>query len=187
MTKVSIGFRGWRFDEDEVFDDRGNFRSFDEMSDDASARLQRLPALMDRPCDACYLAHGEDEQAHNVPAAVYGEPQAEVLVCNEHERDFYYWFLELGGDQYKGEAELQTAFREWFADGGRAPDHYDGPEHVATDPEDTPSPTVPDPEILNIDVPEDEQASVDLREAMDDVDAEDADLELDADYPTRDE
>jgi hypothetical protein len=184
---VSIGFRGWRFDEDEVFDEHGNYRPLAEMSDDTSARLRRLPTLMDRPCDACYLAHGSNDQDHNVPAAVYGEPQAEVLVCNEHERDFYYWFLELGGDQYRGTAELQTAFREWFADGGRAPDAFEGPEHVATEPEATPEPTVPDPEILNLDVPEDEQSKLDLREEMDDVDEDDLDLELDADYPGSDE
>ena len=187
MTKVSIGFRGWRFDEDEVFDEHGNYRPLAEMSDDTSARLQRLPTLMDRPCDGCYLAHGADDQDHNVPAAVYGEPKAEVLVCNEHERDFYYWFLELDGDRYEGTDDLQVAFREWFVDGGRAPDDYDGPEHVATAQAETPDPVVPDPEILNIDVPEEEQSSLDLREAMSDVDDDDLDLELDADYPTSDE
>ena len=30
--------------------------------------------------------------------------------------------------------ELQDAFHEWFLDGGRAPDDYEGIEHVETDP-----------------------------------------------------
>jgi len=184
MSKVSIGFRGWRFDEDEVFDANGDYREFDEMTDDASARLRRLPTLMDRPCDACYLLYGEDHEERNTPAAVYGEPRAEVLLCDDHEVDFYYWFLEADGEQYRGTEELQSAFREWFADGGRSPDSYDGPEHVATDPAETPDPDVPDPEIRNVELPEGEQASVNLRP---DIDAEAVDVELDAEYPTGDE
>lgn len=183
MTKVSIGFRGWRFDEDDVFDENGDYRPFEEMSDDASARLRRLPTLMDRPCDACYLLHGDDEAAHNTPAAVYGEPRAEVLLCDEHERDFYYWFLEAGGEQYRGTEELQEAFREWVADGNGAPDWYDGPEHVATDPESTPDPEIPDPEVFNVEIPEEEQARVNLREPVEDAE----DLDLEAEYPTSDE
>jgi hypothetical protein len=184
MSKVSIGFRGWRFDEDEVFDERGDYRDFEEMNDDASARLRRLPALMDRPCDACYLLYGDDDEARNAPAAVYGEPRAEVLLCDEHERHFYYWFLEEGGDQYRGTEALQEAFREWFADGNRAPEWYDGPEHVATDPADMPDPDIPDPEVVNVELPEDERARIDLRDG---IDAEETDLDLDAEYPTGDE
>ncbi|MCG1003122.1 MULTISPECIES: hypothetical protein [Halobacterium] len=185
MSKVSIGFRGWRFDEDEVFDEDGDYRDFDEMPDDASQRLRRLTSLMDRPCDACYLRHGDDDTARNTPAAVYGEPRAEVLLCAEHEVDFYYWFLEDGGEQYRGTDALQEAFREWFADGERAPEWYDGPEHVATDPEDTPDPDIPDPEIHNVELPEDEQAGINLRPEMEGAD--ELDLDLDADYPRSDE
>jgi len=185
MSKVSIGFRGWRFEEDEVFDERGDYRDFDEMPEDASQRLRRLPTLMDRPCDACYLRHGDDDTERNTPAAVYGEPRAEVLLCAEHEVDFYYWFLEDGGEQHRGTDELQAAFREWFADGGRAPDWYDGPEHVATDPAATPDPDIPDPEIHNVELPESEQSSIDLRPEMEGAD--DLDLDLDAEYPTGDE
>ncbi|WP_336037364.1 hypothetical protein [Halobacterium yunchengense] len=185
MSKVSIGFRGWRFDEDEVFDEDGDFRPLDEMREDTSARLQRLRALMDRPCDACYLEYGDDYDAHSMPAAVYGEPMAEVLLCDAHERDFYFWFLEAGGEQHRGTERFQTAFREWFADGNRAPDWYDGPEHVSTDPGETPDPDVPDPEILNLELPDDERARVDLLEPVEGAD--DGDLELDAEYPTGDE
>jgi len=32
--KISIGLRGWRFDEDEVFTETGEVRPFDEISDD---------------------------------------------------------------------------------------------------------------------------------------------------------
>ena len=54
-------------------------------------RLLRLTALVDAPCDACWLVHGDEEiERCNVPVAVYGEPRSEVLVCREHETDFIY-------------------------------------------------------------------------------------------------
>ena len=34
MGKISIGLRGWRFEEDEVFDAEGNVRPFGEMDED---------------------------------------------------------------------------------------------------------------------------------------------------------
>lgn len=142
MGKVSIGLRGWRFDEDAVFDDDGSFRPLAEMPSDASRRVNRLTSLVNRPCGACRLIHGEEAiERCRVARVVYGEPMHEVLLCNDHESDFVYWFREEGGSQYQGTEDLQDAFYEWFADGGRAPDGYAGLEHVDTAPE-----TLPDPE-----------------------------------------
>jgi len=193
MTKVSIGLRGWRFDEDEVFDGDGGYRPRSEMDDDTRERLERLPMLLDQPCDVCYLGDEDDAE----PAAVYGEPGAEVLVCDDHEAAFYYWFLEAGGDEHEGSPALQDAFHEWVAAGNREPDWYEGPEHVETDPESLPDPgpdtsqvAVGEPVPVNVDLPEDEQAELHLVEAADDL-ADgldgDGDLDLDADYPTADE
>ncbi|MCF2165188.1 hypothetical protein PNP85_13095 [Halobacterium salinarum] len=189
MSKVSIGLRGWRFDEDELFDGDG-FRSRSEMDDDTRQRLERLPLLLDQPCDVCYLGDGDDDAT---PDAVYGEPGAEVLVCNAHEPTFYYWFLEAGGDEHEGTAALQDAFHEWVAAGNREPDWYGGPEHVETDPDAVPDPG-PDtsqlapgePVPVTVDLPEDEQAKLDLLEAAD-FDGVSDDLDIDADYPTSDE
>ncbi|MFB6072798.1 MAG: hypothetical protein ABEJ88_07505 [Halobacterium sp.] len=185
MSKVSIGFRGWRFDEDAVFDENGNYRDVEEMDEDVRDRFLRIPQLVDQPCDVCYLEVGDpdaDEVAD--PTAVYGEPHGEVLVCDEHEREFYYWFLEDGGDQYRGEEELQDAFHEWVAAGNRAPDWYDGPDHVDTDPEAVPEPAADDFEAVDVELPEAEQASVNLREG---IEKPADDLDLDAEYPTADE
>jgi hypothetical protein len=185
MSKVSIGLRGWRFDEDEVFDEEGNYRPYEEMAEDVRERVIRLPALMEMPCDGCYLTHGEDgdEDDYQPPASVYGEPEAEVLLCDDHEPDFYYWFLEDGGEQYKGEAELQDAFHEWFAAGNRAPDWYDGPEHVQENPADLPSPDVPDPEDVTVELPEEKRDKVDLRAVEDSLEG----VSIDKEYPTGDE
>ena len=158
MAKVSIGLRGWRFDEEDVFDEAGNFRPLEEMPDDARRRLLRLTTLVNSPCDACWLIHGEEDiQKGNVARVVYGEPMAEVLLCPDHEIDFLYWYREEGGERYRGSEELQDAFHEWFDDGGRAPEGYGGVEHVDTDPEELPDP---------------------LTEPADDID-------LDAEYPTK--
>jgi hypothetical protein len=191
MTKVSIGLRGWRFDEDEVFDGEGGYRPRSEMDDDTRERLERLPMLLDQPCDVCYLGDGD---ADAEPAAVYGEPGAEVLVCDDHEATFYYWFLEAGGDEYEGSPDLQDAFHEWVAAGNSEPDWYEGPQHVETDPESLPDPgpdtsqvEVGEPVPVNVDLPEDEQSEINLIEATEfDEDVAD-DLDLDADYPTGDE
>jgi hypothetical protein len=144
MGKVNIGLRGWRFDEDEVFDDDGELRPLKFMDPDTRERLVRLASSMGEPCDACYLIHGdEDIQQCKVARVIYGEPLGEVLLCADHEADFLYWFRAVGGREYAGDTELQDAFHEWFADGGRAPEGYEGIEHVNTDPEDLPEP--PDP------------------------------------------
>ena len=115
MAKVSVGLRGWRFDEDEVFTDDGEWAPLDEMSDDTRNRLLRLGILLDQRCDACYLEHGEAEKRRANPAAiVYGEPGDEVLLCDDHESDFLYWFRKEGGSDLTGEEEFRDEFHEWF-------------------------------------------------------------------------
>lgn len=173
MAKVSIGLRGWRFDEPDVFDANGDLRPLDEMPDDVATRLARLSALVGAPCDACWLIHGDDNlQACNVARIVYGEPMAEVVLCTTHEVDFLYWYREADGHTYRGDDELQDRFHEWFADGGRAPDTYEGIDHVDTAPADLPDPDV-DPDKLTIDQPEEDKHRIDLR-----------DVDLDTDYPS---
>ncbi|WP_132059868.1 hypothetical protein [Halorussus amylolyticus] len=198
MGKVSIGLRGWRFDEDEIFTEDDDFRPMDDIPKDPRHRLLRLQALVGAPCDACWLIHG-DENIHecNVAEAVYGEPLAEIVVCSDHESDFIYWFAEEGGSRYKGEDVLQDEFHEWFLDGGRAPEGYGGVEHVDTDPDDIPEPPEPDPEEFNVDVPDGDRERIDLRnmeveggeDGEDDEEATETegvegDLDLSQDYPT---
>lgn len=164
MGKVSIGLRGWRFDEDEVFTEDGALRPIDEIPKDPRTRLLRLQALVGSPCDACWLIHGDENLPEcNVAAVVYGEPLAEVVLCSDHEADFLYWFSEAGGSEYKGEDALQDEFHEWFLDGGRAPEGYGGVEHVETDPEDVPEPPEPDQQAFRAKVPEEERTRIDLR------------------------
>lgn len=173
MGKVSIGLRGWRFDEEEVFTKDGNYRPMDEISADTQKRLGRLSALVGSPCDACWLVHGDENLPNcNVTEVVYGEPLSEVSVCSEHETDFLYWYFEHDGEQFRGEDELQDEFHEWFADGGRAPDGYGGMEHIDTDPDDLPEPPEPDLEAMNVELPEDEKEKIDLR-----------DVDFSQDYP----
>ncbi|MFB6310649.1 MAG: hypothetical protein ABEH64_05630 [Salinirussus sp.] len=144
MAKVSIGLRGWRFEESEVFTDEGDLRPMDEIPEDARHRLLRLSAIVGEPCDACWLADGGDNaHAWNQADVVYGEPVAEVLLCADHETDFLYWFRECGGDEYAGTADLPDRFHEWFDDGGRAPQDYAGLEHVDRDPDSLPDPDRP--------------------------------------------
>jgi len=136
MGKVSIGLRGWRFDEADVFDEDGAIRDVDEMPEDTRNRIVRLSSLMGEPCNACWLVHGEaDIEECNPGTIVYGEPLAEVLLCNEHEADFLYWFRELGGTEFAGSGDLQDEFHEWFLDGGRAPEEYGGLDHVQRHPD----------------------------------------------------
>lgn len=166
MTKVSIGLRGWRFDEEEVFDEEGDFRALSDMSPDTRDRISRLMDIVNDPCDACWLIHGEEEKERCRSAAVvYGEPLREVVLCNRHEVDFLYWFREADGRELVGDRLFSNAFHQWFADGGRAPEGYGGIEHVDTDPDSVPDPE-PDEELQSL---EEELASLseEEREALD--------------------
>lgn len=141
MGKVSIGLRGWRFSESDVFGSDGRFKPFDEMPEDVASRISRLTALVNAPCHACYLVHGAGHfGACNVAEVVYGEPMDEVVLCADHETDFLYWYREAGGERLRGDPALADAFHEWFDGGGRAPEGYEGMEHVDTDPEHLPEP-----------------------------------------------
>lgn len=195
MGKVSIGLRGWRFAEADIFNDDGMFKQLEEIPKDERKRLLRLVSLVEQPCDACRLIHGEDEIHRATQAAiVYGEPNDEVVLCEKHESDFRYWYQEAGGNEYRGTAEFDDAFEEWFADGGRAPDSFESVDHVDTDPETLPDP--PDAQELNDMLSEGyEPERIDLREYVDDETAKAANDaladgvidETDMDYPTADE
>jgi len=142
MAKISIGLRGWRFEETAVFDGTGEIRPLAEMDEDTRHRLVRLSAILGEPCNACWLVHGEEEIKQCNPAEiVYGEPLAEVLLCGAHEADFLYWFREAGGSDYAGSADLQDRFHEWFLDGGRAPAEYAGLDHQDRQPDALPEVT----------------------------------------------
>jgi hypothetical protein len=180
MPKVSIGLRGWRFEEAEVFEQDGGYRPLDEMPQDAANRISRLSALVTEPCHACYLIHGSADVGRcNVAEIVYGEPMAEVLLCAEHEPDFLYWYREAGGEAHRGEAELRDAFHEWFADGGRAPEEFEGVEHVEAAPDDVPEAPDPTEELPGLEE-ELEALAPGEREALD-VDLSDLDLDADLD------
>jgi hypothetical protein len=143
MAKVSIGLRGWRFDEESVFTDEGEFKPLAEMDPDVRERVRRLAALVAEPCHACWLIHGDEHlEECNVGDVVYGEPLAEVLLCAEHESDFTYWYREAGGSAFRGEDALREEFYDWFRTGKRAPAEYGREEHVETDPENVPEPVV---------------------------------------------
>ena len=190
MAKVSIGLRGWRFEESEVFTEDGEFKPLDEVPEEPRERLVRLTYLVEQPCDACYLVHGEAavEQCRQA-AIVYGEPGDELLLCADHEADFLYWYREAGGKAHRGDPEFRDQFHEWFAAGGRAPEGYAGVDHVDTDPTGLPDP--PDPDELNRRLNEnydDERKRIDLRTGeittVDDDDEDDVDLDLGREYPT---
>ncbi|PSP89652.1 hypothetical protein BRC90_04835 [Halobacteriales archaeon QS_4_69_34] len=171
MGKVSIGLRGWRFEESEVFTEAGEVRPLPEMEPAVRQRVARLMVVAERPCDACFLLHGEAEKRRcNVAEAVYGEPLSEVVLCETHEPDFLYWFREAGGSARRGEEGFRDAFHEWFADGGRAPKDYGGIEHVDTDPASLPE--APDPSEPTSAL-EDELDAMDAD--LDDLDFEDSD------------
>ena len=173
MAKVSIGLRGWRFDEDVVFDEDGTVRDIVEMPDDTRDRLIRLSALLGEPCSLCWLIHGEDHiEQCNMGDVVYGEPLAEVLLCSDHEPDFVYWFQEEGGSEYAGTAALQDEFYEWFANGNRAPESFGAIEHVDRAPDNLPNPMEEDSldEVAAqaAELEEEEQEALDLD--LDDLD-----------------
>ncbi|NHX35517.1 MULTISPECIES: hypothetical protein [Halolamina] len=190
MAKVSVGLRGWRFDEDEVFTEDGEWAPLDEMPDDARNRLLRLGLLMDQPCDACYLEYGEEEKRRANPAAiVYGEPGDEVLLCDDHEADFLYWFREEGGSELAGEERFRDEFHEWFVAGNRAPEGYGPDEHVEEAPGDMPNLPTPEEAQRRLEQAVDfEEKRYDLRAAEgDDEEGDDldvADLDLDTEYPS---
>jgi len=143
MAKVSIGLRGWRFDEESVFTDDGAFKPLEQMDPDVRERVRRLAALVAEPCHACWLIHGDEHlDACNVGDVVYGEPLAEILLCAEHESDFTYWYRKAGGSAFRGEETLREEFYGWFRAGNRAPAEYGPEEHVETDPENVPDPVV---------------------------------------------
>lgn len=199
MAKVSIGLRGWRFDESEIFTDEGEWKPIEEIPEDPRHRLVRLAILMERPCDACYLIHGEEEKRRCNPAEiVYGEPLEEVVLCSDHEADFLYWFREDGGNDLRGTEEFKDAFHEWFAAGNRAPEGYGGMDHVETDPENLPD--LPDAQEIQEQLEEGfEGTRIDFRRGVveepdsdateasegDDDDDDLSDLDLGADYPTK--
>jgi hypothetical protein len=176
MGKVSIGLRGWRFDEADVLQSTGELKPLANMPEDAQQRVLRLAELVEKPCDACWLIHGKAErQRCHSARIVYGEPMGEVLLCAEHEPDFVYWFREEEGAELAGHRELQNAFHQWFADGGRAPEGYEY-EHVETDPDDLPEPE------MEVEPLEEELAAMseEEREALG-VDLDDLDIDLDTD------
>jgi len=194
MAKVSIGLRGWRFDEEEVFTDDGEFRPLDSVPDETRKRLIRLTYLQEKPCDACYLIHGEAEKRRcNQAEIVYGEPMEEVLLCSEHEADFLYWFREEGGSEAAGSETFRDQFHEWFLDGNRAPEGYGGLDHVDTDPDTLPTP--PEPAELNRRLNENyegERKRIDLRtgeiKTVDDDDDDEpslGDVDLGREYPSK--
>ena len=196
MGKVSVGLRGWRFNEDEIFTDSEEFKPLKEIPEDPRQRPLRLTGLVEQPCDACYLIHGEAEiQRCNPAAFVYGEPMDEVVLCTDHEPDFIYWYQNEGGSDLRGEPEFADAFHQWFADGNRAPEGFGGVDHVETDPEELPD--LPTPEEIQARLEEDyEPREIDLREYIDETDEptdegdriDDEELgDLGTDYPTGDE
>lgn len=198
MGKVSVGLRGWRFEESEIFTEDEEFKPLKEIPEDPRQRLLRLSRLVEQPCDACYLIHGEsDKQRCNPAAFVYGEPMDEVVLCADHEPDFLFWYQNDGGSELRGEPEFADAFHQWFADGNRAPDGFGGVDHIDRDPEGLPDP--PSPEELQARLEANyEPREIDLREYIDDAekpttaegdqidDDELAELDLDTSYPTRD-
>ncbi len=194
MGKVSIGLRGWRFDEREVFTENEEFKELSEIPADSRQRLLRLLSLVEKPCDACYLIHGEADKAQCNPAQfVYGEPMDEILLCADHEPDFIYWYQEAGGSELRGEPEFADGFHEWFADGGRAPSDFGSVEHVETDPEALPD--LPSAEEIQARLEKDyEPRKIDLRQYLeepaepveDPIDDEEL-ADLGTSYPTADE
>lgn len=195
MGKVNVGLRGWRFAEADIFTDEGLFKQLEEIPKDDRQRLLRLVSLVEKPCDACRLIHGEDEiHRARQAAVVYGEPNDEVVLCADHEADFLYWYQNDGGSEYRGSAAFDDAFQEWFDNGGRAPEGFETVEHVETDPEGLPDP--PDAEELNAMLSEGyEPERIDLREYVDDETAaaandtlaDDGIDGLDTEYPSTNE
>jgi hypothetical protein len=176
MGKVSIALRGWRFDEEEVFNEDGELRPLDELDAETRERLVRLTVVAGNPCDACWLIHGDANiEQCNVARVVYGEPLHEVVLCSEHEPDFLYWFRETGGSELVDRpSEFKDDFYAWFDDGNRAPEGYGGMEHVDTDPDSVPRPE-PDVDMPSL---EEELARMDEAE-LDALGVDLSDLDID--------
>jgi hypothetical protein len=193
MAKVSVGLRGWRFEESEIFTDDGEFKPLDDIPEDARNRLVRLVTLVEEPCDGCYLIHGDENvQQCRQATIVYGEPGEEVLLCDQHEPDFLYWFREEDGRDLVGDDVFADAFHEWFAAGERAPEGYGGLQYVDTDPDHLPSP--PDANEIQARLVENfEGKRINLRDYGPDDDDESTlleegdldDVDFDTDYPTK--
>ncbi|MFC5134968.1 MULTISPECIES: hypothetical protein [Haloferacaceae] len=201
MAKVSIGLRGWRFDEEEIISEDGELKPLDEIPEEPRERLVRLVGLVEEPCDVCYLEYG-DAEVHRCKEAeiVYGEPGGEVLLCPEHEPDFIYWFREAGGSEHKGEQAFGDRFHEWVAAGNEAPDGYASVEHVEEDPDGLPD--LPDQHEVQKRLEEDfEGDRIDIRalageKSSDEGDGDgtddrlseeelaDADVDLSTEYPS---
>ena len=201
MAKVSVGLRGWRFDEEEIITEDGELKPLEEIPEEPRDRLVRLVALVEEPCDVCYLEHGENE-IHRCREAeiVYGEPRGEVLLCPEHEPNFIYWFREAGGSEHKGTLEFGDRFHEWVAAGNEAPEGYVAVEHVDEDPEGLPD--LPDQQEIQerveagfdgewIDIrelageePEDERDEGDADDDISEADLQDAGVDLSTEYPS---
>ena len=194
MAKVSVGLRGWRFDEAEIFTDEGEFRPLEGIPEEPRERLVRLVTLVEDPCDVCYLEYGDEGiNRCNQAQIVYGEPHGEVLLCDEHEPDFMYWFREAGGSDHKGTVEFGDRFHEWVAAGNEAPEGYAAVEHVDEDPDELPDPPDQteiqrrveaefDGDRIDIRALAGEDADADDRVGSDDLD--DADVDLSTDYPS---
>lgn len=195
MAKVSVGLRGWRFDETDIFTDDGEFRPLEDIPEEPRERLVRLVGLVEEPCDVCYLEHGEAE-VHRCAQAeiVYGEPGGEVLLCPAHEPEFIYWFREAGGSDHKGTVEFGDRFHEWVAAGNEAPEGYGSVDHVDEDPASLPDP--PDQQEIQERIEADfDGERIDIRELagverpaedeqLREEDLDDADLDLSTEYPS---
>ena len=55
MAKVSIGLRGWRFDEADIVSEDGVLKPLEEIPEEPRERLVRLVGLVDEPCGDRYL------------------------------------------------------------------------------------------------------------------------------------
>jgi hypothetical protein len=193
MAKVSIGLQGWRFEESEIFTEEGEFRPLAEIPDDTRQRLVRLTYLHGEPCMACHCIYGDEQKRRcNEATIVYGEPMAEVLLCAEHEADFLYWFREGDGADTAGTDGVQTEFVNWFTNGNRSPDNYDGIEHVITDPDSLPSPPDADELTRRLNQEYDgKRKRIDLRtgeiswvNGSGDTTNEESSLDINREYPT---
>ncbi len=181
MAKVSVGLRGWRFDEEDIFSDDGELKPLDEIPEGPRERLFRLVGLVEEPCDVCYLEYGESEVHRcNQAEIVYGEPEGEVLCCPEHEPDLIYWYREEGGSEHAGSVEFGDRFHEWVAAGNEAPEGYGSVEHVEEDPEGLPD--LPDQQEIQERVEQDfEGDRIDILELAGKDDEGDTEDELDED------